>query len=158
MKIKALLIIIGIVITTAAILLVLNIPKTYTYLTDNPHDFPEIVKRAPLIKMENDPNSNYILVWFSEYCEKSSYISDFNLLWQNREKFILTNDKDCYFTTCDSNFNLYKNGEVINIEEFITGDSNYNVEIEYGTLKDAFTPIDVDDLNEILQRQTKTGQ
>ncbi len=108
---------------------------TYTYFSDDPNDYPDIVNRKPLRYLEDEPEAEYVLV--RGYGDRRDCIIDFSLLYENRDVFIVTNSKSIYFTTADGHFALYKDGERIDGELY----GAETIRIAYGTLERAFIPM-----------------
>lgn len=142
-------VIIGI-LSIAVITAVVAFSMRYTYFSSDPNDFPEIVDRKPLKYLKNEPNAKYILV--RTWGDKIEYIDDYSLLSENKDIFIVTNSKNCYFTTASGAFVLYKDGEKIDDELF--GESGgETIKINYGTLEQAFKQINSDELEKMLNEQ-----
>ena len=121
----------------------------YTYFSNDANDFPEIVDRAPLKKLKKDPEHKYVLIRYTDYGRSCDYINDNLLLSANKNVFIITNSRSCYFTTCDSWFEIYEGGVLIDSEIF-DSDPEYTFKINYGSLENAFIPIALDDIEKEL--------
>lgn len=128
------------------------VSSRYTYFSIDPNDFPEIVDRSPLKMLKINSEHHYVLVkhiYAESGVQSCSYISENDLLFANKDIFILTNKKNCYFTTCDSWFEIYEDGVLIDSEIF-DSDPKYTLKINYGSLENAFIPIDLDDIEKEL--------
>ena len=112
----------------AILFAILHFATRYTYNSNDPNDYPEVVDRKPLRYFKDEPNENYMLVRIEG--NKFEYIDDFALLRENKDIFIVTNRKGIYFTTAGGHFELYKNNKRIDSELF----DLETIKIEYGTL------------------------
>lgn len=140
-------IIIG-MLSIATIIAVIVLSTRDSYFFNDPNDFPEIVDRKPLRMLGNETNAKYILV--RTYGDKIDYVDKFSLLSENKDNFIVTNSKICYFTTVSGEFALYKDGKKIDSELF--GEDSETIRINYGTLEQAFKPISEEDLKRLLDK------
>lgn len=124
--------------------------KPYSYYDKDCNDFPEVVDRAPLIRLDEDKHDKYVLV--VKYTDKPEYfyIDDYELLKSNRKSFIITNNKGIYFTTPDlvGYVELYKNGEVIDGEIF-----DHDSKVDYGTLENNFIEASHDEISDIINKK-----
>ena len=119
----------------------------YSYYLDNPDDFPEEVLRMPLRRIKNNVEDKYVLVhYYYDNDERKTvyeYIDDNEFLRDNKKKFILKTSKSLYYTTTQSGFNLYKNGQKIDR-------ALYEGEVPFEEFKDRFIKVDKNQLQDVI--------